>query len=73
MITPFVALITGTFVPLTVLVSTYVSTGVGTAASLAVFVTMSVFSGLITRFVCTGSTGGGFVGAGGATPNRISR
>src|ERR1017187_4782789 len=70
-ITPFVGLITGGFVPLTVLVSTYVSTGVGTAASVAVFVTMSVFNGLITRFVCAGSTGGGFVGVG--VDNSINR
>src|ERR1039457_2344315 len=72
-ITPFVGLITGGFVPLTVLVSTYVSTGVGTAASVAVFVTINVFNGLITRFVCAGSTGGGFVGVGDATPNRTNR
>src|ERR1019366_8504062 len=42
-ITPVFVLITGWFVPPTVLVSTYVSTGAGTAASLAVFVTTSRF------------------------------
>ena len=59
--TPVLVLIAGTFVPVTVLVSTYVSVGAGTSASVAVFVTISGFNGLITTLVCTGSTGGVFV------------
>src|ERR1022692_2454121 len=59
-ITPVFVLITGWLVPATLLVKAYVSTGAGTAASVALFVTMSGFSTLITRSAGAGNNGGGF-------------
>src|SRR5664280_1340272 len=71
MITPLVGLITGLFVPVTVLVSAEVKVGAGTAASVAVLVTTSRFNGFKMRVPCAGSTGGGLVGV--AKPKRINR